>query len=155
MIDSIISGIMTFLFIVLCLQFYKFANWVDISLFLEKIDKENGFEFEAEISQIFIEAGITHFVTKKTRDGGVDIETEKCVIQVKRYAAKKIPLKVIEELSITAQKAEKRGVLITNYILAKEAEKKALHCNIVVIDREKLIKVYFEPEKLKEYIEYI
>jgi hypothetical protein len=45
--------------------------------------------------------------------------------------------------------------LITNYILAKEAEKKALHYNIVVIDREKLIEVYFEPEKLKEYIEYI
>lgn len=152
MIELFVSGITVILFIIYLFKIDKIANWIEVSLFIERIDKENGYEFETEISQIFTEAGIRHFVTKKTRDGGVDIITENYVVQIKRYSAKKIPLKVITELAVVANKVGKRGVLITNYKLAMEAEKKASKCDIGIIDRKRLIEIYLDPNKLKEYI---
>lgn len=152
MIELFISGIITILFVFYLFKIEKIANWIEVSLFLERIDRETGFEFEEEVSKIFTEAGIQHIMTKKTRDGGVDIITENYVIQIKRYSAKKIPLKTITELAVVANKVGKRGVLITNYILAFEAEKKAFKCNIGIIDRKRLIEIYLDQNKLKEYI---
>jgi len=123
---------------------------------IDKIDALSGFEFEEYLYYLFCDLGFKVTRTKATRDYGadlvIDINNIKITIQCKLYCGHNVGTNAIQEAftSIRYYNAN-TSIVITNSYFTKSAKVLADKTNLILIDRDNLIKMI----KLKEKEKYI
>lgn len=111
---------------------------------IEEIDKMDGIQFERYLRELYTALGYKAKVTKSTGDFGADLvlqkNDKKIVVQAKRYS-KNVGVKAIQEAK-TAQlhyKAQESWV-VTNSYYTQAARELANSNNVILTDRDQLIK---------------
>lgn len=111
---------------------------------LQEIDTMNGHDFEAYLAELFKRHGYKAKVTSASGDYGADLilqkDGERIVVQAKRYK-NNVGIRAVQEVipAIAYYKADCAWV-VTNSYLTKQAERLAEANDVVVIDRDELIK---------------
>lgn len=118
---------------------------------IEDIDRMDGIQFEYYLAALLKSIGFKTQVTKSTGDYGADLiiskDNEKIVVQAKRYS-KKVGIKAIQEIYSAISKYKCTGAwVITNSYFTNPAIELAKANNVILIDREKLIKMILEANK--------
>lgn len=111
---------------------------------LQEIDVMTGHEFEVYLGELFKRHGYKTKVTSASGDYGADLILhkggQKIVVQAKRYK-NSVGIRAVQEIipAIAYYKADVAWV-VTNSYLTKQAQNLADANEVVVIDREELIK---------------
>lgn len=111
---------------------------------LQEIDVMTGHEFEVYLGELFKRHGYKTKVTSASGDYGADLilhkDGQKIVVQAKRYK-NSVGIRAVQEIipAIAYYKADVAWV-VTNSYLTKQAQNLADANEVVVIDREELIK---------------
>lgn len=111
---------------------------------LQEIDVMTGHEFEVYLGELFKRHGYKTKVTSASGDYGADLilhkDGQKIVVQAKRYK-NSVGIRAVQEIipAIAYYKANVAWV-VTNSYLTKQAQNLADANEVVVIDREELIK---------------
>ncbi|MEF8680460.1 UNVERIFIED_CONTAM: restriction endonuclease [Bacillus cereus] len=120
---------------------------------IDDIDQMNGLQFEKYLGSLYQSLGYNTEVTKGSGDFGADLilenNSEKIIIQAKRYS-NKVSIQAVQE--IVAAKgfynAEHAWVVTNNYFTAP-ARKLADANNVLLIDRDLLIKLSAQVNRTK------
>ena len=111
-------------------------------IFIEDIDRLNGYEFEEFLKNLFLKMGYQVEQTKLSGDQGADLVVvkfgEKTVIQAKRYGAKVGNYAVQEIMAAISLCQAQKGAVITNNYHTPAAFELAEANNIELIDRNDL-----------------
>lgn len=112
---------------------------------IAEIDKMDGIHFEYYLKELFINQGYKVEVTSASGDFGADLilkkDNNKIVVQAKRFS-KSVGVKAIQEVKASQNyyNANESWVVTNNYFTAP-AEKLASSNNVILVDREELIKL--------------
>lgn len=113
-------------------------------------NKINPYSFERIIGDLYERLGYSVYVTKKSKDGGVDVFAKKyvaefdrhflCVIQAKKYARKKIGIAEVQRISgVIKSEHANLGVIITTSDFSDEAIREAMkQKNVELINKSVL-----------------
>lgn len=126
-----------------------------ISYDLALIDKMNGFEFEVFLSELFQKFDYNTTVTKKSGDFGCDVLLEKgnyrIAIQAK-CTNLKVGLHAVQEIVASLKKYDAQiGVVIANNKFSKSARQLAKVNDIIMINRNALLRLIDLSKLPKEY----
>jgi HJR/Mrr/RecB family endonuclease len=120
---------------------------------IEEIDLLSGYDFECYLERMFKKLSYNVKETKKSGDFGADLiiskQSKKTVIQAKRYS-KKVGIKAVQETisAIPYYNADK-GIVVTNNYFTNAAKELAKKTGIELWDREKLINITSNLNKVK------
>ncbi|WP_422851237.1 restriction endonuclease [Bacillus nitratireducens] len=112
---------------------------------IDEIDQMNGLQFEEYLSSLYQSLGYNTEVTKGSGDFGADLilenNDEKIIVQAKRYK-NKVSIQSVQE--ITAAKRyynANHAWVVTNSYFTKPARELATANDVLLIDRDLLIKL--------------
>lgn len=139
-----------FLFVLIFLFFFrwlfhKLVVWRVLHFSIHRIDKMTGQEFEGFLKMQFEHMGFFVETTKTSNDYGADLILQKknlsIAVQAKRYQAN-IGVKAVQEVigSMAYYNAQK-GLVVTNSSFTRNAEALALANNVILWDRDVLIRL--------------
>lgn len=137
-------GILLFLLFLRYLL-HKFILWKTLHFSIHRIDRMTGQEFENFLKIQFEHLGFIAETTKSSNDYGADLILQKknvtIAVQAKRYRSH-IGVKAVQEVigSMAYYEAGK-GLVVTNSSFTKNAEILALANNVILWDRDVLIRL--------------
>lgn len=123
----------------------RFTLWRVLHFSIRQIDKMTGEEFEEFLKIQFEQLGFLAETTKTSNDYGADLILHKknlvIAVQAKRYQAN-IGVKAVQEVigSMAYYEAQK-GLVVTNSVFTKNAEKLASANNVILWDRDVLVRL--------------
>lgn len=130
---------------ILRILWHKFTLWRILHFSIHRIDKMTGEEFEHFLKIQFEHMGFTAKTTKTSNDYGADLILQKknltIAVQAKRYQAN-IGVKAVQEVigSMAYYNAQK-GLVVTNSSFTKNAENLAAANNVILWDRDVLVRL--------------
>ena len=124
---------------------------------IEQTDDMDGIGFEEFVALIFTDLGYSAQTTKKTGDFGVDIilekDTEKIIVQTKRYA-KKISVSAVQEITTARNYYHVHNAwVVTNNYFTSPAIKLAEANDVKLIDREQLAEFIIKAREKRNQID--
>lgn len=135
--------------------FHKLILWKVLHFSIHRIDKMTGQEFEEFLKIHFEHMGFLAKTTKTSNDYGADLILQKknltIAVQAKRYQAN-IGVKAVQEVigSMAYYQAQK-GLVVTNSTFTRNAEALALANNVILWDRDVLVRL-LSSEPMTGYI---
>jgi restriction system protein len=135
------------LFLVFLLRYlwHRFTLWRISHFSIHRIDKMTGVEFEEFLRLRFEQLGFTVEATKASHDYGADLILHKkkttIAVQVKRYDSS-IGVKAVQEVigSMAYYDADK-GLVVTNSVFTRNAEALAEANQVILWDRDVLVRL--------------
>lgn len=127
------------------LLWHRFTRWRVLHFSIRQIDKMTGLEFEEFLKIHFEAMGFVAETTKTSNDYGADLILQKknlvIAVQAKRYQAN-IGVKAVQEVigSMAYYEAQK-GLVVTNSVFTKNAENLASANNVILWDRDVLVRL--------------
>lgn len=122
-------------------RFYTTSSVIEI----EKIDEMNGQEFELYLKRVFERVGYLVELTPRSNDYGADLVlrkgTKKFVVQAKRHS-NTIGISTIQQVIGALNYYKAHGaIVVTNQYFSKSAMNLSKANNVLLIDRDELIKM--------------
>lgn len=148
-----ISIFLSLLFLVRKLRNFIIGRRIN-HITIAEIDKMKGNHFEEYLKDLFLWKGYEVEKTKSSGDYGADLILlkggKKIVVQAKRYH-KPVGLKAVQEVVSSLKMYEaKEAWVVTNNYLTKYAIVLAKANNVMLIDRDKLIRIINQRERSRK-----
>lgn len=124
---------------------HRFTLWRILHFSIRRVDEMSGIEFENFLKLRFERLGFSAETTKTSNDYGADLILQKknlkIAVQAKRYRGT-IGVKAVQEVigSMAYYKAEK-GLVVTNSVFTKNAENLASANDVILWDRDVLVRL--------------
>lgn len=121
---------------------------------IDEIDQMNGLQFEEYLSSLYQSLGYNTQVTKGSGDFGADLilenNDEKIIVQAKRYSSK-VSIQAVQEIvAAKGYYSANHSWVVTNNYFTEPARKLANANDVLLIDRDLLIKLSAQVNRQNE-----